>query len=333
MNDSAPTDRTGDPATPDLAPAWWRWLVLAVAAAGLLVVAWACLTEWGGVVHGHPAYAVLLAVTALGGLLVVWRARRALPRRRGWRRALGIALLVAGVAWVAAVAWLRPLSAVEPALGAMRSDAAVTVTESATRIELSPTGGTSPTGVFFQPGAKVDPRAYAAVLRPLAEAGHTVVITKQPLSIAFLSVGAFDGARGDYPDVERWVVGGHSLGGVVAAIEADDADEDADAPAVGLLLYASYPAEDVSDSLSTAVASISGSRDGLSTPERIEESRADLPADADFTVVDGAAHAFFGDYGTQPGDGTPTISQDAARQQISAASVEFVDGIDEALGD
>jgi hypothetical protein len=41
-------------------------------------------------------------------------------------------------------------------------------------------------------------------------------------------------------------------------------------------------------------------------------------------VIDGAVHAFFGDYGSQPGDGEPTISHDEARTQISNATVGFV---------
>jgi dienelactone hydrolase len=123
------------------------------------------------------------------------------------------------------------------------------------------------------------------------------------------------------------VVGGHSLGGVVAATEADGADSDATSPAVGLLLYASYPAGDISGSLTSAVLSISGSRDGLSTPERVDASRTDLPDGSQFTVIDGAVHAYFGDYGPQPGDGTPTISHDDAREQISSATVAFVQGL------
>lgn len=316
------TDVTETPMT--TSPAWWRRLVLLAAAAGVAVVAWVCLTEWGGVVHGHPAYPVLLALTLLGSMAVAWRARRPLPRRTGWRRAAGPVLLVLGVGWLAGIAWLRPLSAVEPALGAMRSDATVTVTESATRIVLSPTGTPDGTAVFFQPGALVDPRAYAAVLRPVAESGHTVVIGKPPLGIAFLDVNAFDAARSDEPSATGWVVGGHSLGGVVAAMEADDADSDATAPARGLLLYASYPAGDISGSLTSAVLSISGSRDGLSTPAQVDASRADLPPGAEFTVIEGAVHAYFGDYGPQPGDGTPTISHDDARDQISRATVDFV---------
>ena len=43
--------------------------------------------------------------------------------------------------------------------------------------------------------------------------------------------------------------------------------------------------------------------------------------------IEGAVHAFFGDYGPQPGDGEPTISHDEARTQISNASVEFVTAV------
>lgn len=310
---------------PTSRPAWLTWTVRAVAAAGLVVVAWVCLTGWGAVVHGHPLYPVLLALTVLGCALALVRSLRPRPARTGWRRVGDLVLVVAAVGWVAVMAWLRPFTAVEPALTAMVSDDDVTVTEAATRIELAPAGGGDGTAVFFRPGAKVDARAYAAVLRPLAEAGHTVVIAKQALGIAFLAPGAFDAARADHPEAERWVVGGHSLGGVMASSDADGADADRTAPVVGLLLHASYPAGDVSTTLTAAVASVSGSEDGLSTPAKIDASRADLPAGTTYTVVDGAVHAFFADYGSQPGDGTPTISHDDARAQISRASVQFVD--------
>jgi hypothetical protein len=303
------------------------WTIFALGAAGVVVVAWVCATAWGGVVHSHPAYAVVLAVTLLASIATALLALRGRKRTGGWRVAGVVVILVLGFAWLALTAWLRPYTAIEPALSAMRSDTAVTVSETATEIVLAPAHGTSATGVFFQPGALVDPRAYAAVLRPLAEAGHTVVIPKQPLGIAFLAVGAFDEARPRFPAVTGWVVGGHSLGGTVAAMEADAADHDATAPAIGLLLYASYPANDISTSLTTAALSLSGSRDGLATPDKITASRADLPADAEFVQIEGASHAQFGSYGPQAGDGTPTISDADARTPISDASVRFVDGL------
>ncbi|MFS2281716.1 alpha/beta hydrolase [Microbacterium sp. OR21] len=63
--------------------------------------------------------------------------------------------------------------------------------------------------------------------------------------------------------------------------------------------------------------SIAGSADGLSTPEKIADARPLLPADAELVEIDGASHASFGGYGTQAGDGTPTISDDAMRARIT----------------
>ena len=215
----------------------------------------------------------------------------------GWRRIGSVALVVGAVGWLVVVWWSRPFSAQEPALTAMASDSSVSVDESLTRIVMTPTGPSSDTAVFYQPGAKVEARAYAAVLRPLAEAGHRVVIVKQPMGIAFLSLGAFDQVRSDFPEVTGWVLGGHSLGGTVASIQADGASGDGPGSARGLLLHASYPAGDISESLQAAVTSVFGTNDGLATPQDIEASRANLPDSAQFVPVEGAVHAFFGDYG------------------------------------
>jgi hypothetical protein len=316
---------TGHPARAD--SSWRSWIVRVTAGAGVLVVGWVCVTSWGAIVHGHPLFGVLLGATLLGSAFVGWRTFRPRRRRTGWRRVAHVALLLASLGWIALMAWLRPFSAVEPALAALRSDTKITVAESPTQIVLTPTGSASHTGVFFQPGARVDPRAYAAILRPLAEAGHVVVIAKQPLGIAFLSVTALDATGPDHQHLTRWVVGGHSLGGTVAAMQANVADTDPTSPIVGLLLFASYPANDISTSLRASVLSISGSRDGLATPDKIAASKATLPASTTFTSIDGAVHSFFGDYGAQPGDGTPTISHDEARTEVSRATVDFVNNL------
>lgn len=300
------------------------WIGRGLSVAALAVVAWACLTSWGAVVHGSPVYAAMLVLTVI--LAVVSLVRLARPRgERSAARLVGsVVSIVLWALWIVAVWWLRPFSAVEPAIAAMQSDARVTVTESWSDVTLAPAEGGDGTAVLFQPGAKVEARAYAAVLRPLAEAGHTVVIVKQPLGIAFFSLGALSSAQSAHPEISRWIVGGHSLGGTVAAIEADDNDSASGGDVVGLLLYASYPASNMSTTLTADVLSISGSDDGLATPADIDASKADLPASAQFIVIDGAVHSYFGDYGPQPGDGTPTISQQDARQQISFQSVGFV---------
>jgi hypothetical protein len=311
------------------------WAVRVIAFAALAVVAWACLSGWGAVVHGHPAYAVLLGASLVMSLIVIVRSLRARPIRPGWRFALRIIQSVLAVGGIALVAWLRPFSAEEPALAAMNSDSAVTVVETPTRIVLEPTGTTNSTAVFFEPGAKVEARAYAAILRPLAEDGFTVVIAKQPLAIAFLSIGDFDAARADFPAVTRWVIGGHSLGGVVASVQADAGDGNSAtagnkgtvAPVVGLFLYAAYPASDESSSLAAKVLSVSATNDGLATPADVDAAKPLLPVDTTYSVIPGAVHAFFADYGPQPGDGTPTVSHDTARSQIAAATLDFVRGL------
>jgi hypothetical protein len=258
------------------------------------------------------------------------RGRAAHPaerRRRAWRVAGRVLIAVVVLLIVGFLGWLRPFEAGPDALAALRSDASVSVVDTPTTIELSPVGTEQPTvGLVFYPGARVDSRAYAALLRPIAEAGYLVVILKEPFGLAITQVGQAAGPIADHPEISTWAVGGHSLGGVAAASFA------ADNPAAvsGLLLWASYPNGDLSTT-SLQVASISGSNDGLATPADIEKSKANLPADTTFTVIDGGVHAFFADYGEQPGDGVPTIDRNEASAQIIEASKDFLGRLKEPI--
>lgn len=301
------------------------WVKRVVATGALVVVVWIAITAFPMLVHGQPTYLVLLVVTTIAAIVAAalwWRNRVFAARRRQALRTLGAA---GAIVWVILIAWLAPSVAVQPALAAMNSGSGVTVTETASEIVLRPTGTVDAVGLFFQPGAKVDARSYAAILRAVAEDGHIVVIPKQPLGIAFLSVGAFADSRSKFAGVTRWVVGGHSLGGTVAAIDANSYCGGRSEPVVGLLFFASYPASDLSMSLHCPVLSISASNDGLATPDLIRSSKKLLPPGTRYVQIAGAVHAFFGDYGTQSGDGTPTVSHASARAQISLLAVKFMD--------
>ncbi len=139
--------------------------------------------------------------------------------------------------------WLRPFEAGPDALAALHSDGIVSVVDTPTTIELSPVGTEQPTvGLVFSPGARVDSRAYAALLRPIAEAGYLVVILKEPFGLAITQIGQAAGPIADHPEITTWAVGGHSLGGVSAASFAADNP----ASVSGLLLWASYPNGDLS---------------------------------------------------------------------------------------
>ena len=196
---------------------------------------------------------------------------------------------------------------------------AVTTAEDSTSITLAPEG-TATTGLVFYPGARVDAHAYQDLLRPLAAAGHLVVILKEPLGISLLDTGQARAAMDRHPEIASWAVGGHSLGGVSASSFAA-ANHDVS----GLLLFASYPAENMTDAQGLSVLSISGSNDGLSTPDKIAASRSLLPPTTSYATVVGGVHAFFGDYGEQPGDGEPGITREQAQQQIVAESLRFMD--------
>ncbi len=238
-----------------------------------------------------------------------------MPKTRRRRRvlwwilgALG-ALVVLGVAGVVVWSQVGVMAAEPGPLAAVREDPAIEITDTDAGIVLAPTGGSADVGLVFIPGAKVDPWAYADKLSGLvADDGVTVVITKPWLNLAFFDLRPLSAFTDLVPGIDTWLVGGHSLGGVRACQLATDAD--------GLALFASYCANDLSAS-GLPVISVSGSEDGLSTPEKIADARPLLPEDAEMQEVAGAAHSSFGDYGLQPGDGTPTISDDDMREQIT----------------
>lgn len=204
------------------------------------------------------------------------------------------------------------------------NDASIAVTDTDHSIVLSPTSGAGGTGLVFIPGAKVDPYAYMFKLSSIVEAGVTVVITKPTLNLAFFDARPLSTFEQDVPDVSRWFVGGHSLGGVKACMLADAPD------VAGLVLFGSYCANDLTDS-GLPVLSIAGSEDHLSTPQKITSAASLLPADTTFVEIEGANHAAFGDYGKQSGDGVATITADDARDAITDALEPFL-GLAPTLG-
>lgn len=186
-------------------------------------------------------------------------------------------------------------------------------------IVLSPAEGGSTQGLVFIPGAKVQPKAYVALLSDLVvDEGVTVVITRPWLNLAFFDPRGMDAFTSAAPGMDTWIVGGHSLGGVRACQMADDAD--------ALLLFASYCANDLADS-DVAVLSLIGSEDGLSTPAEIAAASPLLPPHAEAVEIEGASHASFGDYGAQTGDGTATLDDDEMRAQVTALVGAFAAGL------
>ena len=56
--------------------------------------------------------------------------------------------------------------------------------------------------------------------------------------------------------------------------------------------------------------------------EKYDENKINLPGGFTETVIDGGCHAYFGMYGTQDGDGTPTIGN---KEQIALTANAICD--------
>lgn len=164
-------------------------------------------------------------------------------------------------------------------------------------------------GFIFYPGGKVEHTAYAPLMRALAEEGVLCVLTDMPLRLAVLDMNAADGIAEKYPAVTRWFIGGHSLGGAMAASYAADHAEDF----AGLVLLAAYSTAGLPESLS--VVSVYGTADTVLAMDKYGQYRANLPANTAEIVLEGGNHAQFGSYGAQAGDGTASITAD---EQLTA---------------
>jgi hypothetical protein len=159
--------------------------------------------------------------------------------------------------------WLRPFSASEAAQMALQSGAGVTVNDAGDQITFLPTT-TPTTGLIFYPGARVPPEAYSVYMRAFAVHGYLAVIVKMPLDMALLGGDRASEVISAHPSISRWVIGGHSLGGVMAISYAVKTPQ-----IKGVLLYGAYPDSDVSHTTSLAITSIYGTHDGLATPAKI----------------------------------------------------------------
>jgi len=226
---------------------------------------------------------------------------------------VGLGILIA-LAAIGFAAWgSTPQAATDTALQALVSDASVKV-ESGPWITFTPAAASPEAGFIVYPGGHVDPRAYAPLARQIAIQGYRVVIVPMPLALAVLAPNEALDVMAANPTISSWAIGGHSLGGAMAARFTYTHPEDVD----GLVLWAAYPAS--TDDLSgfdLIVASIYGTMDGLATGDKIDASRPLLPPDTQWVPIEGGNHAQFGDYGAQSGDGVATSP--ASEQQTLAA--------------
>ncbi len=228
-------------------------------------------------------------------------------KRKVW---LIIAVILAALATAFGIYVSDYYHADETALTALDSDEMVMVSE--TDYGWMFDGPSTETALIFYPGAKVETTAYAPFLHRLAEQGVDVCLVDMPFHLAFFQMNAADGVMTEY-DYEHWYIGGHSLGGAMAASYASDHGSQLS----GVVLCAAYPTKPLNADMTEIL--IYGSEDQVVNLEKIREGEQYAPDNLIESVIEGGNHAQFGNYGIQKGDGTALIS--AEEQQDEAVEI------------
>ena len=238
-------------------------------------------------------------------------------KKNRWLKICVVAvLLLCGVCWWYVSDYYH---ADDAAVAAMSSAADVVVKQDGNTAAFIPDEAKA--GFIFYPGGKVEHTAYAPLMRGLADKGVLCVLVEMPLNLAVLDMNAADGIPEMYPQIDSWYIGGHSLGGSMAASHAARNASLYD----GLVLLASYSTADLS-SAGLKVISIYGSEDGVLNMKKYAENKANLPASFKEYIIEGGCHAGFGSYGAQDGDDTPTITGDAQIEETVFLITDFFVG-------
>jgi Alpha/beta hydrolase family len=225
--------------------------------------------------------------------------------RKWWAR-LGSAAFVIFIAWglIAYEDW-----GVDPSVLTTGGNVEVRATE--TEIRFLPRNARS-VGLIFFPGALVDPDAYAPMLRKVAEAGYPAFLVKLPLRGYSTETAAAEARTragaifAEQTAVRRWIVGGHSKGGLFACRVAA---ANVDLTGRLLLIGTAHPRHDDLSKSGIAVTKIVGTRDGQAGPNRVRASAHLLPATTRWVWIEGANHSQFARYGFPFGDKFATLSR------------------------
>lgn len=227
---------------------------------------------------------------------------------------VGVIVLVIGL-----LVWINnSYKPTNEAVSALISDEKVSVTEDELII-FKPIKETKK-GFIFYPGGKVEPEAYSVLAREIAEEGYLVVIVPMTFDLAIISPNKADIAIERFPEIESWAIGGHSLGGVMAAVYAAENDV-----IDGVVLYAAYPQGDELKDLDIKVISLYGSNDGVADLEKIKN--ATLTRNSELIEIEGGNHAGFGSYGDQKGDNKAIITAEEQIEKAVQYTVEFLEGL------
>ena len=171
--------------------------------------------------------------------------------------------------------------------------------------------------LIFYPGGKVEYLAYYPLLEKLSEKGITSILVKMPFNLAVFDANAADKIINEFPEVEEWYIGGHSLGGAMASSYASEHKEEID----GVVLLGAYIYGDYSKD---KTITIYGENDNILDRSKINYTE-------NVYMIKGGNHGQFGNYGQQKGDGISTITSAEQQDESVTYILDFIRGADRSI--
>ena len=233
-----------------------------------------------------------------------------------------LSLVAVGAAW-----YFRP-APIESGAGLLVSSAAYSVKFENFGILFMPSTPFGD-GLIFYPGAHIPPEAYAWLGAGLAAKGHPVYIARFPLNFAIIAPWRADAIRKAHPEIAHWAIGGHSLGGSMAAAYARDHQS----ALTALILLAALPPKSIDlSSMGLRTLLISASEDSFIPDKKIAAAERFLPVSLKHVVIQGGNHGQFGEYGMQKGDGKASLEGSRQRAMALDAVIGFLDKVEAGQG-
>ncbi|MHA2856120.1 alpha/beta hydrolase [Paenibacillus lautus] len=252
------------------------------------------------------------------------------PRNKRWIRPFIWILSILAIIIIAGLAILDSLTyePLDEAKAVFQSDTRVAVERIQDGYRFEPVEGQMiQPDIIFYPGGLVEPESYAPFAKRMAEKGHRVYVASMPLNLAIFGQNKADSFIAEHPD-NRYVIGGHSLGGVFAARYAKEHADVID----GVYFMASY-ADDGGNlnGLNLSALQITGTQDGVLDRTKWEAAKKNLPDATTYVEIEGGNHGQFGAYGMQKGDHEPAITDAEQLDEVSEAMGHWLQSMDESL--
>lgn len=183
-------------------------------------------------------------------------------------------------------------------------------------------GNPDKASVIFYQGALVDNASYSIWASKVAEVGYSVYLLKEPLNLAIFNPNLAEKVIKD-EHLSQYIVGGHSLGGVMASRFA--AGHQDNSALEGVFFLASYPDQKGSlKDFKGKVLSIVGTKDGVLNQFSYDKAKTYLPQQTINVELEGGNHAGFGSYGAQKRDNQADISNEKQQEEIAAELIKWL---------